>query len=303
VIGSLAVLALGLFSSFFWFFIPAAVAISLRSSKWPDRLILGILFAIHISSAIRLGAGSLEILSILQLFGLGWLLRSITYKKGNFHYIVYTPLALGALTVFAVYFGEWVSGNRVSFLSWCHEMVQSSLSPAINETKGWSESWMGLYDHVLLPILERGFVGFFSFVVSLIFFINAAIENMFRTSRKTTVTWRGFPYWRSHDLVLVGLVIGLALLAINHTLAPFRAAWLAQIGWHFLILSLFPILIQGASLASFLIPRVGAILFLFIFTLLLVQPLPVLLLAGFCDLWFDLRSKLKFEPRGEDERS
>lgn len=303
-LGSLAVLTASLFSSFFWFFIPVAVAIWLRSANSVDRLLVVFFFLAHLWIMASFSVvDSLEILSLVLLFLMGYILRSINFKKGSFHYVVYMPMALAVLSLIGLFFGEMVAGSSVNFHSWSSGLVKSSAFPAMSEVKGLPDSVLGFYEQILIPILEKGFMAWFAFVLGLIFFINAAVDNMFKTTRKSSQAWRSFPLWKSHDLVLVALVIGLSLLALGHIFPGISMSWISSLGWHFFVLSLFPIMIQGASLASYVIPRVGAFLFLVIFALLLIEPLPVLLLAGFCDLWFDLRSKIKFQPRGEDEPS
>jgi len=299
-IGSLIVLALGLFSSFLWFIIPAMVAVLLRQRGAFSKSMVAGFFIAHLIFAYKVGpVGSLEILSVGLLFTMGILLRLINYKKGTFGFLVYTPVVLTILAALALYFGEWLSGYSAGFAEWCRLQVASSSFPAISDAKNLPESFTGFYEKVMVPILEKGFLGWLSFVFGLVFFINAAFENMLKASKKISVAWKGFPFWKSSDFVLVTLVIGLGFLSLTQLKGVFSAIWVSQIGWTFLIASLFPILIQGSAIASYLIPRLGGFFVLILMILVILEPLPVLLLAGFFDLWFDLRSKIKFEPKSD----
>ena len=67
-------------------------------------------------------------------------------------------------------------------------------------------------------------------------------------------------------------------------------------GWNLTVLSLFPVFLQGLALMAYLIPRISMFFSTFIFVVLILSPIPVLVLAGFSDLWFDFRSRIRSNP-------
>ena len=209
-------------------------------------------------------------------------------RRGSFSFLVYPPLLVAFASALAVFL---VQSKGSHFQDWASQQLEISQLSPLPEMGEWSSAPMGeFYKEMLLPFLEKTFLAWFSFAFALIFFINAAIENMVRG--RAVPTWKRFLSWRSHDFVLVVLVLGLALTA-SPLLFPSLPRDLMAWGLHLCLLSLFPILIQGCAVASFVIPRSSLFVFVVLLALLLIEPLPVLLLAGFGDLWFDFRAKLK----------
>ncbi len=274
-----------------FFFVPAAVAILC------DRASLrGILLCVGFFAAqMVLLSASLQPLDFLMMtlsYGFGFYLYFCMRKELRFSHLVYIPLVLPFVCVLGLFL---LNGQDLSFQEWSTQQIQASSLTPIQEMGEWpSAATKDLYETLVLPFLKTTFLAWFSFVFALAFFVNAVLENLTRSRRLKT--WEDFLRWRSHDAVLGALVLGLGLIALPY-LAPgvFSSKVWLTLGLHIGMLALFPIFVQGAAVASFFIPRASLFLFLVIFALLLLEPLPVLLLAGFCDLWFDFRSKLKVD--------
>jgi hypothetical protein len=165
----------------------------------------------------------------------------------------------------------------------------------------WSDWAIDFFDSVLAPILRDGVLGWFAAMMGFAYFINGTIETMIRSFRisqpkKRLRLWSEFNAWKSPEWVLIVLLAGLLLLSLEITFGHHQILALRVLGWTLSICALFPIFCQGICFASFLIPRASFLPFVLIFALLIINPVPILLLAGLADLWFDLRSRIGSNP-------
>jgi len=112
--------------------------------------------------------------------------------------------------------------------------------------------------------------------------------------------WREFSVWRLSDWFLIPLVLGIAVLIWRHDLVISQPDDLGVIfGWNLLILTGFAFILRGLSLVVFMVPRLNPLLLLILLLpLLLLQYMvpTVLAFAGFLDIWFDFRKRIRSNP-------
>jgi hypothetical protein len=297
------VLAGSVFFQYFWFFLPAAVHILHRSRFYSVKFIPWMAFSLIAVVGVReVGATELDVLALVIFFleglCLSWWLRNDAKMTG----FIFYPLLGGSVLALIVFGMNRLLGFSHSYHAWSLSQFQSEVFPYFFRMEEWPEALLSMYETVIRPILLSGLFAWFGCMVAMAYFINGIIENI--VSGKTAVRrksrpklWEQFSGWRSSEWVLAGLFLGLLLLSLRRFFPQFDSPLWEIFGWHLTIFSLFPIFIQGMALTSYFIPRLSMFAFVAIFIVLLLKPIPVLILAGFSDLWFDFRSKIRSDPR------
>ncbi|MDB5037341.1 MAG: hypothetical protein JWQ35_869, partial [Bacteriovoracaceae bacterium] len=300
---ALSILALAPFFPHFWYVVPAGVSILFRSRSRFLKLIpwLALLNMIYFGIWTNPEITKLDALSIFLFFLEGLCLHWIIKGRAKLLYVVMFPLFF-AFILSVLLFAFDRGSSAKNYLDWASSQISSEVFPYFFRMDDWPEPIIGIYQTILLPILKAGIFAWFASMVAMAFFVNGVLENFMRglgSPRKSLrpKIWDEFSKWRSPDYVLVTLVLGMLILAAPHFYPGLDSVPLQVIGWNLAILSLFPIFIQGIALASYLIPRVSIFIFVVIFTLLVFKPIPVLILAGLSDLWFDFRSKIRSDPK------
>ncbi|MBN8554795.1 MAG: DUF2232 domain-containing protein [Deltaproteobacteria bacterium] len=285
----------------FWFFIPVAVSL-VSQSPWKSLRFLplisfigGIIF-IHKG---KIAVTSLDLLAYILFFLLGLVLVQIRARKISFISTIVWPLLAATFLSLLLFFTEHLISKSLTFSQWVNAQVKSEIFPYFFQPEAWSEHSLGFYDSLLAPILRISLPAWFGCMIGLAFFLNGTMETIFKgftlkEIRHRLNLWTEFNAWKSPDWVLVGLVVGMGLVAYEQLFMFGKEPWIRGLGWNLTVLSLFPIFIQGISLTSFLIPRASFFFLIVIFILLVwVNPIPVLVLAGLSDLWFDFRSRIR----------
>lgn len=293
-----------------WFLIPAAVCVSYNTaSRWPRWMpwvafVLGLYILRHDFHLLT----RLDLLAYVLLFLFGAILVWCRREKRNFISALFGPFAIagvGALVVLASYLKFTPNASVADFL---RTESSSLILPHFFHRETWViskdfwSSWsLDFFDSILVHILREGVLGWFAATLGFAYFINGTIETMIRGFRtpqpkKRLRLWAEFNAWKAPEWVLWGLFAGLLVLAFEMSIGHRQIPLLRVLGWTLAVISLFPIFCQGICFASFLIPRASFLPFVIIFALLIINPVPVLLLAGLADLWFDLRSRMSSSP-------
>jgi hypothetical protein len=294
------ILFLSILFPHFWFVVPAAVTILHRSRSKILNLIpwVALTLTAYVALFINTSLTQLDLLSLILFFTEGFCLHWILRRDSKLNGVILIPLVASLVLAVIVYGVSGYVGLTKSYSSWADLQVSSNVFPYFFRIEDWPESLEGFYRTVLMPVLTAGIFAWFACMMAMAFFVNGVIESLIRGTgrprrRHRSKVWDEFSGWRAPDSVLFGIFIGLLLLAGEKFVPGLRASWLEVIGWNVAILSLFPVFIQGIAVASYFIPRVSVFLFVVIFTLLVLKPIPVLILAGLTDLWFDFRSRIR----------
>jgi len=303
LIFALLILASAVWSSVTWFFIPIAVFISLQSSVRLFRLAPIFAFTGLLLVFSQRPWTALDLLGLSLLFLEGGLLLHLKIRKLDYLNYIFVPLLVSAFAAILVFL-SMSHGDLFQFNAWSEGQIRSEIFPYFFRPELWTDQILDVYQSLLAPIFRAGVFGWFGAVLGMAFFINSVFRNFIGRGLYGTRTmpdgklWQHFYFWRSPDLVLIPLVVGLGLLVFAYQGDPTSSlkAILFPLGWNLSILAVFPILIHGVALASFLIPRVSMLFTIFIFVLLFMFPLPSLVLAGLLDLWFDFRSRMSSNP-------
>lgn len=246
----------------------------------------------------------LDLLSYALLFVTGGILVWSRRKRMSFVSALFVPFIVAFFAALTLLFVDLLMQRELTLNAWLLRESQSLILPHFFHRETWiisKEAWanwaLDFFDTVLSPILRDGVIGWFSAMIGFAYFMNGTIETMIRSFRtpqpvKRLKLWAEFNAWRAPDWVLVALLIGLAVLAYEISLGQRQLLVLRVFGWTLTVCALFPVFCQGICFASFLIPRASFLPFVLIFALLIINPVPVLLLAGLADLWFDLRSRM-----------
>ncbi len=298
------ILAWAPFISQTWFFIPAAVSLLVHSRHKILILVPLVAFAMTVYSLSYGGlvGAELDFLSIYLLFAMGVVLRWAIRSKASMTKILVLPGAFAFVLGLLSFLSRGIWGFKLSYLEWVNRQIGSEVLPYLFKAEGWPESVVELYNKIFMPALQQGLLSWFAAIMATSFFVNGIVENFLRNlgERKKTLTpkgWHGFATWKTPDWVLMGLVLGLAAFAVPKLFHIDLGSLVSFAGWNLLIISLLMVFFQGVALATYFIPRSNFLGFAIIFIVLIFDPIPVLMLAGLADLWFDFRSKTSSEPK------
>lgn len=292
------------FNSAFWYFLPVSLAILSTRIRQIGRplvvaLALGVAFG---AQHYALGKTSLDDWSLFFLLAWGFCLTffsgdSIKKWGRRFQY-----LWAASILVSLVLFGfQFFQGN---FEAWISYELNSLFLPLLFKQTHWTSDLVHFYNDYLVFIFREMLLGAYWFYFGLILIFNFLVFKMTASSNsKRFRFWEAFSRYRPSDWILAPLVAGLLLLAMAATTKGSGAfSGLAFLGWSVTFLSLLPFALNGLSLVSFLLPRMGsffAILVLLIFVFM-GPPYPLLIILGAIDIWFDFRRRMRSNPKTED---
>lgn len=297
------VLVLAPVSSVFWFFIPVGVSLSLESPRWLGRSLCIASFLATITSPlwwIR-NLSEFDLLGICILFSLGFLLWQLKNSRQGFLQHLLWPLGSAFGAAVALLINIYFRDSQFDFGSWALQQMNSDIFPYFFHGDRYPEATRYIFDTFAAPILKPAILGWFSALMAMAFLVNALMENLLKSFRVANIRGQArvfdrFNRWKAPEWVLIPVVLSMLIVAIDYVAFKGSNFRLQFVGWNLMVLSLFPVFVQGIALCSFLIPRVNFFFLIIIFALLLLNPIPVLVLAGLGDLWFDLRSKVNPEP-------
>ena len=291
-------------SSAFWYFLPVSMAIlatRVRHIGTPliFALALGVAFGTH---HFTLGKTGLDDWSLFFLLAWGFCLSFFTgdsIKKWNRRFLY---VWAGFILVSAGLFSFQVFQGGME--TWTSNELNSLFLPLLFKQTHWTSDLVYFYNDYLVYIFQEMLLGAYWFYFGLILIFNFLVFKMTAISNsKRFRFWEAFSRYRPSDWILAPLVGGLLLLALAaSTEGPGSWSGLAFFGWSLTFLSLLPFAVNGLSLVSFLLPRMGsffAILVLLIF-IFMGPPYPLLIIVGAIDIWFDFRRRMRSNPKTED---
>jgi hypothetical protein len=310
-----AALTVGLFcigssfyTSLFWPFLPLSFALVSILHKRLSFGLLGISLFGHLLLAV-LGKHSWH---SVELFAL------IIFHAGAFLILRFPksfrpwPRIIGAgLLVFMLGFSFLIYSDGFSQVgeTW-NSLSQSPLIPRSFQEELWPEAQKEMYQTAILPIALSGAAALLSIHLMhwilyalVIWQIVMALGSSQIFARRRF--WLELGAWKLSEWILVPLVVSMALLVwkldsvLSQPFDPF-----VMIGWNLLILSLFAVLLRGLSIVAYLIPRLSPILVMLVLVGLIFMGPPLLIIAGFGDIWFDFRRRIRSNPfsgTGSDE--
>jgi len=298
------VMALAPVSSVFWFFIPVGVSLSLESPKWLGRSVCIVSFIATITSPIWWvrSLTSFDLLGICVFYLLGVFLWSLKNAKQGFLPYLLWPLISSFFAALGLSLAVGLQTPGFNFGTWSLQQMGSDIFPYFFHGSRYPEEHRYIFDTFAAPILRPAIIGWFAALMAMAFLVNALMENLLKSFRVANLRGQArvfdrFNQWKAHEFVLVPIVLALIVIAVDYMGFKGGNFPLQVLGWNLLVLSLFPVFVQGIALLSFLIPRVNFLILILIFGLLFLNPIPVLVLAGLGDLWFDLRSKVNPERK------
>lgn len=300
---SLFILAAAPFASYFWFFIPFAVSFCIHSRMWLFKLaaVLSCLVCFYSVLFWAQAPSVLDFLAVFILFSEGFLLRWVLRSKASFTKVFLTPL-LGAWVLgFLSFVSGMYAGLHHNFSDWASQQIGAEVVPS-SLRSGTEMEILGSVSQILLRILKDGLLAWFGNLMAMALFVNGVMEAMFRGLDSKgrmdgRLAWTGFQNWRCPDWALVPLALGLISLALPRSLDWSWPPVVDLVALNLVILAGSMVFAQGIALVSFFIPRLSWPLFLILFFVLVIEPIPLLLLAGLADLWFDFRSKMRSDPK------
>lgn len=302
------VLCLAPISSVFWFFIPVGVSLFLQTHFRFGQIACLASFLACFASPLWLDRAltGFDFLGLVLLFALGIALWGLRQNRQSFLTYLFWPLLAGAVSAITLIVATKLQSDSWSYSGWTREQMGSEIFPYFFHGDRYPDATKYLFDLFFLPVLQPALIAWFAALMGLAFFVNGLMENLLKSFRVANIRGQArvfdrLNHWKVSDYVLIPLVSALALLVANYVFYEGQVLWMQIVGWNTLILALFPLFIQGIAVFTFLIPRVNFLFVVILFMILIFTPLPVLVLAGLGDLWFDLRSKMNTPPQeGQD---
>jgi len=145
-------------------------------------------------------------------------------------------------------------------------------------------------------------------VTTLILVFNVIVGRMFNVKLKTNLKKKAdfmgrLSAWRASEWSLVPLLASFGImLLLSDKLFDQNFNWLAWVGWNSIAVSIFPFLLGGLSLISYLLPRLPFLLLPIVLLIVIIPPPIVLAGVGLADVCFDVRKRLKdFSRRMKNE--
>lgn len=239
---------------------------------------------------------SFDWLGLILFYGLGILLRR--RDRDGLKLILPVSLlffAIGIASILSAW--GWLG---MSFHEFSRTQIKAALMPYFFHVETLGSAELDWFHSVLKNIYAEGLVGWWTTVGGLGIYLNFVVVRFVESldEGKPVSGWESLQKWTCPTGALLALVLSLALaiLAVEGArlgLSEGALLWVRPVAWTSLILSGFPIFLQGLGLVAFILPRLGFfLLFLTLFVFFFLNPVLVLVLAGLIDLWFDLRSRV-----------
>lgn len=193
------------------------------------------------------------------------------------------------------------SGFEASVEKW-DQLVDSPLLPRSFQASAWPEAQAEMFENIVKPLSLSAGASLLS--IHLLHWILYALviwqiltalgsKQVFARRR----FWLELGSWKLSEWVLVPLVISVGLLVWQFEYIfsqPFEP--LVMAGWNLLVWSLFAILLRGLGIVAFMLPRLSPFLVLLMLIGLIFVGPALLILAGFGDIWFDFRRRIRSNP-------
>lgn len=307
---SALVLGFSVVSNQAWLFIPVAICFL---CIWNQTV--GIFYSAGcLAMAVLYGGHSaglntqLDVLALLLLFAAGGILYKLQTKQPSFmNKGVSFFLLLSLVLSSGMMMFQLSTGGQEAVNQWVSREMGSEIFAAFHGVESRPDEIKRVYESFVLPLFRISMVSWFAIGLSIGLLFNYLLLRLFGQfqkprSRKHRRLWQQFSRWRAPDWILVPLVLGMGILALSHDeLFPSSFSWSPWLGWNLTFLALFPAMMNGLSLYSYLIPRLSFFLLLLVMVVLIFNPIPVLVLSGLADLWFDFRKRIARIPPPEGQ--
>jgi len=290
-------------SSYFWYLLPVSISF-LAQTIGPISFVLAAMSASAVLTSplwLKVDFSSLDLLGIVILFSMGIVLHKLRQSKRNFMTLL--PWVFGANAIFVgiLTLATALKSTSWDYLSWAAFQMNSEIFPSFFRSSHYPETIRYVFDEFTGPILRAGLLGWFVALMTTAFVINGLTESLLKSFRAAHIrgqakVFERFNRWRATEFTLIPAALGVALLAFDYSADSGSLLWRQLTGWNLVIVGFLPLFLQGLAVVAFLLPRVNIIALIGIVFLLFFNPIPVLVLAGFVELWFDLRSKIDKMP-------
>lgn len=241
----------------------------------------------------------LDIFSLAFILGSGFWIESFhqkdLYRRLNFAFLI----VIAGMTALFLY-GSYTQGQA----QWTSNESSSVFLPSLLDQL---DKRTYNLDHIRAA-LNYSLVSMSAMVTMLVLVFNIIVGRIFNQklagSLKKRADFMGrLSGWRASEWSLLPILVSFILSIIfSSQLFSTNFNWLVWVAWNLASLSLFPLLLAGMSLVSYLFPRLPFLLVLIVIVIVLIQPPIILAGVGFADVCFDVRKKLKdFSRRIKDE--
>lgn len=286
-----------------WLLLPAAYSL-IQESKIPYTRFLALALAAGIIWAAdfnRLFKSDLDYYSLVFLILGGAVMGLYRQNFSRFEWIFSRMYPLLIVLVFAYPLYLHFSASK-PIQDWSNLQLETQILPPFFRESSWLEEIRYLYTENFHSFFSMIVPAAFIFALEFVLIFNLLVLRILEPqSIKKAQFWGQFSRWKPTDWVLLPLVIGLGLLAVSPgDIAGKEWTWWTWVGWNITVLSLFPISLNGLSFFSYLLPRMG--LFFALMSILLfifLNPFPVLIVAGWADIWFDFRRRMRSNPKSD----
>lgn len=251
--------------------------------------------------------GALDLLTLISLIGMGVILMKATRRDYPRLVRSMVPISLFlSATVVICGLCSWWFGYTENFLTWAFQEVKSLPSGvAITET-------LGIEEDSFLRIHANALVGAYGGALTLLLFTNLVFDNFLKSMRELARTkkmaktsiWDVFANWKTPDLSLIILLLGLSSLAAHFKFYKGEfsdLAVLSMVGWSSLVWALFCYILDGLAVAAYFLQRVTMPFKLLIILMIYLFQIPLLAIVGLGDLWFDFRSRIRSNQADSDD--
>ncbi|TVQ78825.1 MAG: hypothetical protein EA369_06105 [Bradymonadales bacterium] len=287
-------------SSVLWPFLPLSFAIL---SLWLRALglwALGLSFSFHFFVIVS----DLSDIQVFQTMALGLFhLMGLFLIKFQKSFLPWPRLIFFMLGFLLVLFSVYVFQQGFEGVEARLEAVKElPSSPGIFDQSRWEEANESLYRQLVAPVARSASVAILSLHFMYWFLYSALIWQVVLAlgSRQIFARrrfWLELGHWRLTEWILVPLALSLALLLwqMPRLLVDSFDIWV-MIAWNLLFISAFLIMMRGLAIAAYLMPRISPFaLILLLLGLVFAAPL-ILIIAGFGDIWFDFRKRIRSNP-------
>jgi hypothetical protein len=251
----------------------------------------------------------LDVMGLIFLYSSGYLLVVMRKRKKSFHTKLMWPTGLAFLASLVLAAGEWFRSTSWAYGEWARRQLDSEIFPAFFRPSQYPADALDMIEPLVNQFFAPGLFGWFAILMGIAFLMNGFMENLLRSFSANNLRGQSrvfdkFNRWRGSDWVLIPLVVGLALVTLQNS-GSIDEKWLilGPVGLNLALLALFPLFVQGMAIVAFFLPRLSFMSVLLVVVGLFLFPIPILVLAGLCDLWFDLRSRFKNRKPPQDQEA
>lgn len=275
------------YSSYVWVLIPVSICLlCIWSFSLGGLISLGFLIVAGFLDDLEIWVAAVDRLAWVLLSLSGFLLYLF---QARLHSLFWgsIPYMAAVFSVGLIWYFGWAQQDLV------HEM-KAAFFPNIFEKDAWPEEMHLSFENRLLPLFQLALPSLFAFSLSLILVFNTFILAFFLSiTEGSQRLWQGFSEGKLTDKALIPLVGALLLLILFRAeLFPEAFLWGPWLAWNLFFLAFFPFVLNGIACFSFLLPRISFIWVLILIWLLVYIPLPILVLLGLADIWFDFRRRM-----------